>query len=142
MKVQFTVHGEPHGKGRPRFAKRGDKIITHTPDDTVVYENLIKVQYQKKYGSHRFEDNAQIDLRIIAYYSIPESASKKKKKAMEIGDIRPIKKPDADNVLKIVADSLNQIAYRDDTQVVDSQVRKFYSYQPRLEVSIQNVERG
>ena len=35
-----------------------------------------------------------------------------------------------DNVVKIIADSLNQIAYRDDTQIVDCQCRKFYSDNP------------
>ena len=80
-----------------------------------------------------------LDLRITAYYSIPKSASNKKKKAMESGEIRPTKKPDADNVLKVVADSLNKIAYYDDSQIVDTHIRKFYSSNPRLEVSIKNI---
>ena len=45
-----------------------------------------------------------------------------------------------DNVVKIVADSLNQIAYRDDTQIVDCQCRKFYSDNPRVEVTIKEVK--
>ena len=56
--------------------------------------------------------------------------------------IRPTKKPDWDNIGKVVADSLNQVAYRDDAQVVDSQVRKFYSDQPRIEVTIQVATAG
>jgi len=139
MTVKFTIPGEPTGKGRPRFFNRGGKVMAHTPDETVVYENLIRLEYQRQCGKKRFEDNAMLDLQIIAYYAIPESASKKKKAAMENGEIRPTKKPDADNVLKVVADSLNQLAYRDDAQVVDTQFRKFYSRQPRLEVTIQNV---
>ena len=50
--------------------------------------------------------------------------------------IRPTTKPDNDNILKIVADSLNQIAYKDDAQVVDAQIRKFYSRRPRVAVVI------
>ena len=53
--------------------------------------------------------------------------------------IRPIKKPDMDNVIKMVADALNQVAYKDDTQIVDCQVRKFYSEEPRVEVIIREV---
>ena len=113
--------------------------MTHTPDETIVYENLIRVEYRRQCGTKRFSDSDMLDLRIRAYYAIPESASKKKKQAMEDGEIRPTKKPDADNVLKVVADSLNQLAYRDDAQLVDTQLRKFYSRQPRLEVTIQNV---
>ena len=139
MKVSFTVAGEPKGKGRPRFSKVGDRMIARTPADTVVYENYIKVEYQRQCDSKRFEDNAMLDLRINAFYAIPESASKKRKKAMEDREDRPTKKPDADNILKVVADSLNQLAYRDDAQVVDTQIRKFWSHTPRLEISIQNI---
>jgi Holliday junction resolvase RusA-like endonuclease len=52
------------------------------------------------------------------------------------GIIRPIKKPDLDNIAKIIADSLNGVAYRDDSQIVESSVAKFYSDFPRVEVEI------
>lgn len=77
-----------------------------------------------------------LDLRVVAYYPIPSSKSKKQQRLMEDGVIRPTTKPDSDNILKIVADSLNQIAYKDDAQVVDAQIRKFYSRRPRVVVSI------
>lgn len=139
MKVTFSILGEPQGKGRPKFSTVNGHVNTRTPDETVVYENLIQTEYRRQCGARKFDSGVMLDLRILAYYAIPESASKKKKKAMEAGEIRPTKKPDADNVLKVVADSLNQIAYHDDAQVVDTQVRKFYSRNPRLEVSIQNI---
>ena len=81
-------------------------------------------------------------MRILAYYGIPKSESKKKKALMRQNEIRPTKRPDADNVVKLVADALNQVAYRDDTQIVDCQVRKFYSDNPRLEVLIQRIGGG
>ena len=54
--------------------------------------------------------------------------------------IRPMKKPDFDNIGKIVCDSLNDIAYHDDAQIVDAQVRKFFSDDPRVVVTIQEAE--
>ena len=81
-----------------------------------------------------------LDVRILAFYGIPKSASKKNKEKMKKGLLRPVKKPDMDNVVKIVADALNQVAYRDDTQIVDCQCRKFYSDNPRVEVTIREVE--
>ncbi len=45
-------------------------------------------------------------------------------------------KSHADNIIKVVADSLNSVAYRDDAQIVDCQIRKYYSHQPRIEVTI------
>ncbi len=140
MKIKFTILGEPQGKGRPRFANINGKAITRTPDETVIYENLVVTEYRRQCGTARFPDTVPIDLRIRAYYSIPASASKKKQKQMEDGQIRPTKKPDWDNIGKIIADSLNKTAYRDDTQIVDAQVRKFYSNNPRVEVIMQDAQ--
>jgi len=68
--------------------------------------------------------------------TIPVDKLTKSAEKMANGEMRPCKKPDMDNVVKIIADSLNNIAYRDDTQIVDCQIRKFYSNQPRIEVTI------
>ena len=136
MEVKFVVPGPPKGKGRPRFSQVAGHVKPSTPKDTVLYENLVKTEYQRQCGKVRFEDGAMLDLRVVAYYPIPASASKKKQRLMEAGVIRPTTKPDNDNILKIVADSLNQIAYKDDAQVVDAQIRKFYSRKPRVVVSI------
>ena len=138
-KVKFTVPGEPKGKGRPRVVSRNGFSKAYTPKDTVLYENLVKIEYDAQTGRYRFPDDAMLDMRILAFYSIPKSTSKKKRSAMAQGLLRPTKKPDMDNVVKIIADSLNQVAYKDDTQIVDCQCRKFYSEEPRVEVVIQEV---
>lgn len=139
MRINFTVMGEPKGKGRPRFCRNTGHAIT--PKDTVNYETLVKMEYTQACGEQMFPDDAMLDMRIKAYYSMPKSASKKRHAAMLSGDIRPTKKPDMDNVIKIIADALNKIAYRDDTQIVDCQVRKFYSEKPRVEVMIQTIDK-
>ena len=73
---------------------------------------------------------------IIAYYQIPKSVSKKKKKMMLDGDIRPMTKPDLDNIEKIIYDALNGIAYTDDSHIIAQRCAKFYSETPRVEVII------
>ena len=138
MEAKFTVHGEPKGKGRPRFNTQTGHAIT--PKDTVNYESLVHVEYLRQCGDKRFADDAMLDMRILAYYSIPKSAPKKKRAAMLTGQLRPTKKPDMDKVVKIIADSLNQVAYRDDTQIVDCQCRKFYSEETRVVVIIREVK--
>lgn len=137
--LPVTVYGEPKGKGRPRFNTKTGHAIT--PKDTVSYENLVKLEWQTAYGTESFPKEAMLDMRIKAYYRIPKSASKKKRAAMLAGEIRPTKKPDMDNVVKIIADSLNNLAYYDDTQIVDCQCRKFYSENPRVEVTIINLSK-
>ena len=145
-KVKFIVYGEPQGKGRPRFramysqAANRAFVNVRTPEKTVQYENLIRLEYGIQTKDFRFEDEAMLDMRILAFYPIPKRTTDKKRKEMLGGMIRQTKKPDIDNVIKVVADSLNQIAYKDDKQIVDSQCRKFFSEKPRIEVTIQKIE--
>lgn len=139
MQVKFIIFGEPVGKGRPKFTTVQGFAKAYTPKQTASYENLVKLEYAQQCGLKRFRDSDMLDMRIIAYYSIPKSTSKKKRQLMMEHKIRPVKKPDLDNVLKIVADALNEIAYHDDAQIVDSIIRKFYSNVPRVEVTIQNI---
>ena len=139
MQVKFTVLGEPAWKGRPRFRSVGPYVKTYTPEKTVSYENLVKLEYRRQCNDFKFEDGVPLDLRITAYYSIPKSASKKKRALMEQFKIRPMKKPDNDNIVKVVQDALNLVAYHDDVQVVDCQLRKFYSENPRVVVTIQEA---
>ena len=132
MSITFTVLGEPVGKARQRVTRFG----TYTPAATVLYENLIKTEYRRQCRDHRFDDKQPLRMEIRAEYLIPATASKVKRAAMLRGEIRPMKKPDWDNVGKVVSDALNKLAYRDDTQIVDCTVRKFYSDRPKITVSL------
>lgn len=138
MRTQVCIYGEPQGKGRPRFSTVCGHAKTRTPDQTVIYENLVKTEYRNQSGV-RFPDDAMLDVRVMAYYTIPKSNSKKKRQAMLDHKVRPTKKPDFDNIGKVICDSLNGIAYRDDAQIVDAQVRKFYSDTPRVVVIITDI---
>ena len=55
---------------------------------------------------------------ILAYFEPPKSISKKKRAEMLEGKIWPAKKPDSDNIAKVVLDALTGIAYHDDTQII------------------------
>ena len=99
----------------------------------------MKLFYNEAAKGKMFPEGAMLDVRIIAYYEIPKSTSKKKRREMLEHRIRPTKKPDWDNIGKIVCDSLNLVAYHDDSAVVDAQVRKFYSETPRVDVMIKVV---
>lgn len=138
MKTEFCIYGEPQGKGRPKFSVVAGHARARTPDQTVLYENLVKTEYRSQSGE-RFPDDAMLDVRIFAFYSIPKGAGKKKRQAMLDRKIRPTKKPDYDNIGKVICDALNGIAYRDDAQIVDAMVRKFYGDTPRVIVSISDI---
>jgi Holliday junction resolvase RusA-like endonuclease len=138
---EFVVTGEPKGKGRPRFNIYAQYSRPRTPEDTLVYENLIGWEYRRQ-CKDAFPEKTPIRMTISAYYTIPKSASAKRRTSMESGEIRPTKKPDIDNVVKVYADALNGVAYHDDTQIVSLMCEKYYSNEPRVEVRLENVEGG
>lgn len=140
--IEFTVFGEPQGKARARITR----THAYTPTKTVLYETAIRNAYiqafAEKYsvyikGEHLTEYAAE--MVITAYYGIPNSKSEKAKKEMAAGNIRPTKKPDLDNIAKAVGDSLNGIAYKDDTQVVRLIVSKYYNVTPHITVMIREL---
>lgn len=133
MVLTFEIAGKPFGKQRPRVTRGGH---AYTPKETGIYENLIKVTFQTAYPDHIPVSEAGVRMDVRAVYPIPESWSKKKKMEAVAHLIRP-KKPDADNVYKIVADALNAIAYHDDAQIYDAHILKEYGLKPRLEVTIE-----
>lgn len=128
--IRFTVLGNPFGKQRPRH----NRYTTYTPEKTRLHEREIALEYGKQCGNTRFASGTYVEMKITAYMKIPKSASKAARAKMIDGLIRPTVKPDIDNIWKLVADALNGIAYEDDKCIVDAQVRKFYSEQPRTEI--------
>lgn len=139
--MKFTIWGKPKAKGRPRLSTYNGFARAYTPKDTIEYENLIKLSYlQASETQEKLEYEKPISLKVVAYYQIPKSVSKISKEKMLNGEILPCVKPDIDNILKSVLDSLNKIAFKDDTQVVRLFATKYYSEQPRVEVEITNYE--
>lgn len=143
MKVKFTVEGEPQGKGRPRtrvqkMGRSGKAFAQiYTPEGTRAYEKRVVMAFKAKYpGIKPVEKTEPLAMLIRAYCPIPVSTSRVKREAMFDGLILPTKKPDADNIIKIVCDALNGVAYEDDTQIVDVHLIKQYDNAPRVEVTI------
>ena len=130
-----VIEGKIKGKARPSFnTKTG---ITFTPGDTVTYENWVRLCYKQQSGIYL---TGSIRARIIAYYKVPKSYTKKRVQAIRNGEEYPQKKPDADNIAKIILDSLNKIAYEDDSQVVELTVIKRYTEDvERVEFELEEI---
>lgn len=136
MERFIEIPGKPMAKGRPRVGKFG----TYTPRETVNYENLVKTVYWQKYGNDEKFINEPVKIEIWAYFE-PTQAEKKSKNKMEklIGNPY-IKKPDADNITKIICDALNGIAYEDDNLLSTVMIYKLYSEKAKVQVRISNDE--
>ena len=136
--VTFKVDGQPRGKGRPRFARRGAFVSTYTDAKTFAYEDTIRQSAQKSMGSSEPLKTA-IDAFIYISLAIPSSHSKKRTMDCLSGLEKAIKKPDADNVAKSVLDACNNVVFVSDSQVVNLFVTKTYG-EPFVEVLIRETE--
>jgi Holliday junction resolvase RusA-like endonuclease len=133
--VTFKVDADPVGKQRARYAKRGNFVQTYTPDKTRNYETLIKEAAIEAMGSSEpLETPVTLYLYIRA--PIPKSLPKKRIEACLNGLEKPIKKPDASNVLKSVEDAMNGVVYKDDSQIVNIHVSKVYSSVSGVDVCV------
>ena len=56
--------------------------------------------------------------------------------------IKPTRKPDLDNIAKSILDSLNGIAWNDDSQITNIWISKHYAEEPRVEVTLFEVKEG
>ena len=133
--VMYTVYGEPVGKGRPRFARRGNFVSTYTPQKTKSYEDEIRMMAKAAMGASEPLETP-VTVAIYIRVGIPTSFSKQKRKDALSGITRPTKKPDLDNIAKCFLDSMNNIVYLDDKQVVNLHVTKVYAETPAVEVMV------
>lgn len=128
----FVIPGEPMGKGRPRF-ERGH---ARTPEKTRQYEELVQYYYLAQCHYAPFPKDTPLAVTIEAIFGAAKSDSVKKRQAKLCGLLRPTKKPDFDNLAKIVCDALNGVAWHDDAQIVNAQVIKLYGVEPCVKVWI------
>jgi len=130
--IELKIPGPPMGKQRPIVTRRG----AFTPKKTVNYENYVK----ELYIINKFPKlEGYISMSVKAYYPIPKSTGKKRKEMMLQGILLPDKKPDCDNILKCIADSLNTIAYDDDKQIVHMDIEKYYSEEPHVLIRLEKA---
>jgi Holliday junction resolvase RusA-like endonuclease len=133
--IRIEVLGPPRGKGR---VWRGPNGGAFRPPATEKYEG--NLNHEAKLAMYQAGQLAPLEgplsLVVTAYFPVPGSWSKKQRAAALEHLIRPAKKPDADNLLKMM-DALNEVVWRDDAQIVDAQVAKFYSDRPRIVIVVE-----
>jgi Holliday junction resolvase RusA-like endonuclease len=131
--ITIELAGDPVGKGRPRFSKKSGTV--YTPLKTARYESRLAWAAQSiMKGRPLLEGPLSVFVR--AFMTIPSSRPKKWRSAAADGAIHPTKKPDIDNIAKMM-DALNKVVWIDDCQIVSLTVAKVYSDRPRLEIRIE-----
>lgn len=134
MIYEFEMLGDVVGKARPRMNTRTGRA--YTPTNTKNYEYSLRQWFIRKYPYFK-PIESRVKVSIVAYFDIPKSTSKKKEAEMLAENISPTKKPDADNIIKIILDAMNKFAFKDDTQVTKLEIEKKYDKIPRIYIKIE-----
>jgi Holliday junction resolvase RusA-like endonuclease len=133
-KIAFSIPGEPKGKDRPRAIPRiierdGEPVAVvsmHTPPATVTAEKAIRELFMRKFPDHQRWSGAVL-IRFTAIFETPKSFNNTLQAAAKTGGLYCIKKPDKDNIEKLIADALNGIAWHDDAQVMGGGIKRYGS---------------
>lgn len=124
----FIVPSKIQGKARARTVVNNytGKAHSFTPEATQSYENLIRWCYENCPDKKHLKDKP-FNISIRAYFKVPNSYSKKKKELCYNNKLAIKKKPDLDNILKVVLDALNGIAYDDDKNAQIIYIKKLWA---------------
>lgn len=121
----FTVAGEPLSKARARFTGYGSKVRAYTPERTRAGEEQVKAAYLKEAG--RIETDEDLAFRVeVDFYNGTRQ------------------RRDVDNMIKLVLDGLNKVAWPDDVQVLEVSGRKHFvpKAEARTEIAIFLLDEG
>ena len=128
--IHIILDLEPKATPRPRYSGRTGTFYVKGAHSNKVFF--------KKYISDKdlpFITGAlKVDCRC--YIKTPSSFSKSDTIIAELGYIRPISKPDWDNVGKAYCDMLQGLILYDDSLIVEGVSKKYYSMKPRIEITI------
>lgn len=142
MTITFTVPGVPKTKGRPRafFNKHTGRVATHTPKETQAAEADFVLLASQARPPAPLEGALELTVRFVM--PVPGSGPKAfRARALAELEAHP-KRPDADNLLKLVMDAMNGVFWKDDSQVAGIHVLKVYGEVPRTEVRLTSISVG
>lgn len=130
--VNIIHYGQPKAQPRARYSSRlnamydGAKSLKQSVVEQVVH------QLPKDFKP----TENMVTFNAIFYLPIPKSFGNANKVRAELGIIRPLSKPDKDNLEKLLYDALTSFLYKDDSCVVGGTGEKYYSCKPRTEITL------
>lgn len=135
MQIEFIIEGKAKPKQSFRYTRQGFK---YTPKDVKQYARDVQYSFAAKYPtwlpSFLYQKPLRVEIQV--YIKTPKSMSKTLKQRALAGEIRPLVKPDCDNISKNILDALNGVVYPDDKQIVELTIKKYYSDADFVKVNI------
>lgn len=137
--LKIEIPGDVQAQQRPKFSRFGNNVSVRDPKESKDYKSFVRLVASQVAPDTLITE--EIRLRIDVYRKIPKSFSKKKHQQALNGELRPTTKPDVDNLAKGIKDGLSKVIWHDDSQVTELVARKWYSDNPRAEVTIEWSEK-
>ena len=130
-RLTFVVDGEPIAKGRARSTRSGHH---YTPKKTQEAEAHVRYIAQSTIGLSGYVVEKDVPLAMSCCFMLtkPKSGPNSKRADGE----GCTKKPDLDNLVKLVKDALNGVAYDDDSAIVKLTAEKQWSSHPCTIVNV------
>jgi len=113
--IRITIKTEPVAKGRAKTAYVGGMVRTYTPQKTRDAQGFIMLRL-KRHQDEMFEAHVPVKLTCTFYRT--------KSKYLPRHETLPVRKPDTDNLLKLLLDSMNGVLVADDAQITNISTRK------------------
>ena len=130
----FTIFMLPKASPRPRYSSKGLMFyVKGASDNKKIFQEAMK-------DSDFPIINTPMKFCCTSYLPIPNTMKKHEKILAEMGLIRPISKPDFDNLAKTYSDMIQGIVMTDDALIVEGISRKYYSCKPRIEIIIEYMD--
>lgn len=129
--INFVFYMIPKATPRPRAGKYGIFYVKDANSNNKLFKEFVD-----SYEGNLPLITTPCKLLVDVYLPIPDQMSKVEKVLSELKLIRPIVKPDWDNVGKTYSDMIQKHLLLEDCLVIDGRTRKFYSLKPRIEISI------
>ena len=128
--VKFTVWLVPKATPRPRINKMTQLFYVSGSDvNKKLFHKFMKENPHEMITT-------PMRFKTVVYLPTPKTMTESEKILAEMGYIRPISKPDFDNVAKTYADMIQGTLIYDDALIIEGISEKFYSIKPRIEITI------
>ena len=144
----IVLYEEPEGSPRPRFRLVNRKNLANSAmtNSQFVHVYSITGAEDNKFMNRLVTEQDLIPLNQLictpcnivfdAFIKTPSAFNRVDTFLSEIGIIRPIPKPDWDNIGKKYSDMYNSNIWLDDSLVISGTVNKYYSILPRVEIHL------
>ena len=144
----IVLYEEPEGSPRPRFRLVNRKNLANSAmtNSQFVHVYSITGAEDNKFMNRLVTEQDLMPLNQLictpcnivfdAFIKTPSAFNRVDTFLSEIGIIRPIPKPDWDNIGKKYSDMYNSNIWLDDSLVISGTVNKYYSILPRVEIHL------